>query len=187
VENKVLIIVAGPPCTGKTTLGRKIAEHFLLPFVNKDDIKESLFDSLGTKDRTWSKQLGIAGIKLLYQFIESNLKAGCSIVAENNFKPEYDTEKFHNLIVRYGFTPLQVQCQTNGDVLLARFKQRSESGERHPGHVDHLNYAEFEADLLKGSYQPLEIGGEVIYLDTTDFSKINYDGLYKIIGSKLGS
>lgn len=46
-----LIIITGLPGTGKTTLGRKLAEEFRLPFISKDDIKEFLFDNLGWKDR----------------------------------------------------------------------------------------------------------------------------------------
>ena len=55
----LLIVVTGAPCAGKTTLARRIAETFRLPLIAKDDIKESLFDSLGWKDREWSKQLGL--------------------------------------------------------------------------------------------------------------------------------
>jgi len=32
---------------------------------------------------------------------------------------------------------------------------------------------------LKGYYEPLEIGGDVIYLDTTDFNAMDYEGLYE--------
>ncbi|MFZ4462043.1 MAG: AAA family ATPase [Patescibacteria group bacterium] len=42
----LLIIITGLPCTGKTTLGRKLAEELRLPFVSKDDFKELLFDDL---------------------------------------------------------------------------------------------------------------------------------------------
>ena len=52
-----LIIIWGLPCTGKTTLGPWLAKELGLPFVHKDGIKESLFESLGWKDRAWSKQL----------------------------------------------------------------------------------------------------------------------------------
>ena len=179
--NKILIIISGPPGAGKTTLGEKIAEKFRLPFISKDGIKELLFDSLGIKDREWSKNLGISSYGLLYYFLESLLRAGNSLIVESNFKPEYDSEKVLKLVKKYDFTPLQVQCKTNGNVLLERFKKRSESSERHSGHADHLNYLEFEESLLKGVYEPLEIGGDVTYIDTTDFNEIDYDGLYKKI------
>ena len=173
--------MSGPPCTGKTTLANKIAEQFHLPLVSKDDIKESLFHSLGTKDREWSKRLGISSYRLLYCFIESILRAGYSLIVESNFQDQYDSEQFRNLMRDYRFTPLQIQCKTEGDVLFERFKKRSESGERHPGHVDHLNYSEFEEDLLKGRYEPLSIQGEVVNIDTTDFTKIDHDGLLRRI------
>jgi shikimate kinase len=46
-----LIIISGLPCTGKTTLGRKLAQDLSLPLICRDSIKESLFDSLGYSDR----------------------------------------------------------------------------------------------------------------------------------------
>jgi predicted kinase len=181
MESTLLIIISGPPCTGKTTLANKVARKFNLPLMTKDDIKESLFDSLGTRDREWSKLLGISSYRLLYYFMESILKAGHSLIVESNFRDQHDSERLRNLTKKYGFVPFQIQCKTNGDVLFERYKKRSESGKRHPGHVDHLNYAEFKEELLKGSYKPLDLEGEVIYIDTTDYTRIDYNRLFKRI------
>ena len=57
---QTLIIVSGFSCSGKTTLASKIGNHFALPVLDRDDFKESLFDSLGYSDRQWSKKLGYA-------------------------------------------------------------------------------------------------------------------------------
>ena len=48
-----LIIILGPPATGKTTLGRRLAADLRLPFLGRDDFKERLFDRLGCRDREW--------------------------------------------------------------------------------------------------------------------------------------
>jgi predicted kinase len=182
----LLIIVTGPPGTGKTTLGRRVAEQFRLPFIHKDGIKELLFDTLGWSDREWSKRLGVATYAILYNFIEEELKAGASFVVESNFHPTYDDEKFADLHARYAFDTFQVLCVADGDVLYERFKERSESGERHPGHVDDLNHEEFEAILRRGRHDPLAIGGETFEIDMTDLDAIDYDGLCAAIRTFIG-
>jgi predicted kinase len=173
----LLIIITGLPGTGKTTLGKRLAAELQLPFVHKDGLKEILFDRLGWRDREWSKKLARVSIELLYYFIEIQLQAAISLIAESNFKAEFANREILELKQKYNFEPFQILCQTDGDVLFQRFRARSESGERHPGHVDHLNYDEFKPALLEGGSQALDIGGEIVEIDTTDFQKIDYDQL----------
>ncbi len=184
-DRPLLVIVSGPPCTGKTTLGRRIAAEFGLPFVNKDGIKETLFDSLGWSDRAWSRRLGIASFAVLFLVVEAQLAAGRSLVAEGNFDPEWHTPRFLALKEHCAFTPLQVQLRTEGETLLARFKARSLSGERHPGHVEGGQWEEQRATLSRGRHEPLALGGPVIELDTTDFGAIDYDALFAAVRSTL--
>lgn len=182
-----VLIVTGPPSSGKTTLGRRIADDLRLPFINKDGIKELLFDTLGWSDRTWSKRLGVATYAILYHIVEAQVRAGASFVVESNFHPTYDNEKFAALQKTYGFAAFQVRCVADGDVLFARFKSRAESGERHPGHVDHLTYDELEELLRRGRDDALDIEGEVYEVDMTDFDAIDYDGLITAIRAALAS
>jgi predicted kinase len=181
----VLIIVSGPPCTGKTSLGVAIAGRFGLPFISKDGIKEPLGEVLGAGDRAWSRKLGLASYSLLYHFCETLLKVGVSHVIESNFTPENATERFREMKAKYGFEPLQVQCMTDGVVLVDRFKQRAASGERHPVHLDRQMYGELEKTLARGRYDKIEIGGAVYWVDTTDFSRINYERLFAALESAM--
>lgn len=177
------IIISGPPCTGKTTLGQYLSSELSLPFLSKDRIKESLFDTLGWGDREWSRKLGRATMQLLYLSVEIELAAGRSFIVESNFKSELATPQFLGLKSKYNFQPFQIQCQTQGDVLVARFKQRTLSGERHPGHVDHISFADVEPDLGRGYYDPLDIGGSLFILDTTDLTRLDYTDLSAAIRS----
>lgn len=179
----LLVIVSGPPCTGKTTLSRRIAGELHLPLVAKDSIKELIFDCLGWKDRDWSRQLGRATYDILYYFVEIQLAAGISQIVESNFTPDFASPRFRALKEKHNFLPCQVLCYTEGVTLAQRFTQRASSPERHPGHLDHLNYEELQETLLKGKYEPLDIGGIVIEVDTTDFAAIDYKALLVSIKS----
>jgi hypothetical protein len=48
--------------------------------------------------------------------------------------------------------------------LLERYASRLD---RHPGHVDHVRLPELEAPLVTGAYDPLDLPGELIRLDTS--------------------
>jgi hypothetical protein len=65
----------------------------------------------------------------------------------------------------------------DGEVHFQRFKKRAESGDRHPGHVETLNLEEFKPVLLRGRDEAMDIGGTVVEVDTTDFEKVDYEGL----------
>ncbi len=175
-----LIVIAGPPCAGKTTLGRALSDELGLAFISKDDIKESLFNSLGASDREWSRKLGAASWELLYHFARVILKRRTAVVVEANFRLR-DAPQLRELITWSRCKPFQIYCTADESVLLARFKARAESGKRHPGHVDHMIYAEFEESLRKGEYGLLDIGGQSITVDTTDLSKVDYKSVFRAV------
>ena len=58
-------------------------------------------------------------------------------------------------------------------------------GQRHPGHVDDLIYGRLEPVLLQGRSAPLDIGGQVIEVDTTDFAALDDAGLFRAIESTI--
>ena len=179
----ILILISGFSCTGKTTLAKLIAKRYSLPLIGRDDIKESLYNSLGYKDREWSKKLGIASYDLLYFFIEQLLANEQSLITESNFKSAIDTAKLLNLKSKYQFSLLQIHCYTSVEIALQRFKNRATSGERHPGHVDSLIYEEMEANWRRGGYQISDICDCTIPIDTTNFNLIDYEKIYTIINS----
>lgn len=173
----LVLIVSGPPATGKTTLARQLASDLRLPLFSKDNIKEVLFDTLGWSDREWSRKLGRATMELLYLIVETELAAGSSFLVESNFKPELANNRFARLREKYPFNAIQVQCRTDGAVLVERFRRRAESGERHAGHVDLDSLLEVASDLNKGFYEPLAVGGPILAWDTTHEGQTDYPAL----------
>ncbi|HZD56258.1 MAG TPA: AAA family ATPase [Anaerolineales bacterium] len=185
MSKALLIIISGPPCADKTTLGKRLAEAFNLPFINKDEIKELLFERLGWHDRPWSKLLSLASYDLMFYFAESQLRVGNSLIVESNFDAALHAQRFLDLKEKYGFVGFEIQCQTEGEVILKRFKRRADKGERHPGHVDQVTITELSEILRKGEQLSLGMGVGVFTIDTTDFGTIDYTSLYSNINLLL--
>ena len=57
-QTPLLILIAGPSGTGKTSLSHYLAPRLGLPLQSKDQIKELLLDSFGWADLEVSRKLG---------------------------------------------------------------------------------------------------------------------------------
>src|SRR5436305_1756858 len=119
-RTSVVLIITGAPASGKTTIGRHLAADLGFPFINKDDIKEILFDTIGWKDRAWSRHLATACYGLLFYFVRQQLAIGGSIAVESNFDRERSTPEFKAVHACYPFHAVQVLCYAEGATLMQR-------------------------------------------------------------------
>lgn len=178
-----IIIITGYPGTGKTTLGKHLADKYSLPFLGKDEIKEILFESLGWKDREWSMKLGSASYDLLFHLVKEVLRLKKPVILETHFTIQ-SVNEFIELEDKYNVLPLQIVCSAKPEVILDRVKNRVSSGERHPGHVDDTRFDELK-EKVNIEYKPLEIGGKILLVDTSNFQSIDYNKIYKFLDKNV--
>ena len=164
----LVLIVTGPPASGKTTVGRQLAAALSLPYLSKDLFKETLFDSLGWHDRAWSRRLGEASLALLFGSAAALLEAGQSVALESNFYAAWDTPQLRDLQERYACQFVQLVCTAPGPTLVDRFERRERTGERHPGHCGAASLDEILPRLLAERWDALELEGPVFTVDTTE-------------------
>jgi predicted kinase len=177
LKKPAFILINGMPCTGKTTLGSYLARELSLPLVSKDGIKEVLYDTLGTLDRAWSQQLGSASMEILYYFIEAELRSGASFIAEANYHADLAGEKLIKLLSGKNQRVIQILCRTEPATLLDRYDRRAHSTDRHAGHLDLYNRADFAALVNKGEWPPVPIDCELLAVDTTHLDAEGYTEL----------
>jgi predicted kinase len=174
----LLVVVTGPPASGKSGLAEDLAEALRLPLLTKDGVKETLFDTLGTGDHDWSKRLGEATWRVIFHVIEGQLDAGSSLVVEGNFEPGFANPLFAELPP---FRALQVHCTASDEELLERFSERAQEGRRHPGHAEGESAeADLAAGLREGRWTRLDLPGPLV-----EYSRPNDKGERRRLKSEV--
>jgi diadenosine tetraphosphate (Ap4A) HIT family hydrolase/predicted kinase len=180
-----IVVVTGPPASGKSTLAATIATRLSLPLIAKDGIKERLYEAFGSGDRDWSRWLGRGTYPLIYHFLEIELRAGRSVVVEGTFGPESADAEFAAEHERYPFEALQLYCFAPDDVLLTRYEARAP--DRHPGHVDGSITDEVRVQLQANRWRPLSLPGRLVEVDTSSFEALDVDGVVALAAAHVAT
>ena len=188
MKKPTLVLISGAPATGKTYLARRLSEALPVVVLEKDAIKETLFDAVGEGDREWSKKLGGATFALLRMLVESHLKAGQSVVAEAAFWHEHEGPWLDRMRERYDFDTLELHCHASPEIVVQRFTGRAESEDRHSGHQSGMSREALEGEL-RGQierYGPVTAGEGLVRINTTDFSSVDYAAIVERVKASLG-
>lgn len=153
---RLLVVVSGLPASGKTTLGRGLADRLALPLLDKDAILEALFDSLGCTGPDDRSRLSRASDEVLFGLAGSTRDA----VLVSWWHPDAAGR-----LAAAGEHVVEVHCDCPVEVAGERFVRRS----RHLGHLDHLRTpAEHRASLQEAArVSPGPLGmGELVTVAT---------------------
>ena len=195
-----LIILAGMPATGKSTVAAGLSREFGYPILEKDNIKEGLFDTLGFENYAQKRKLDHAANEVLLRVLEAMLKAENSVIVDNNFDTA-SAEKLCALIEKYQPTCVTVFLDGDPQTLYQRYVERDNLHRRHRGHAlqehypphegDDLNYSmtreEFDEKFFKRGMAQFTCPGGRMDVDTTDPSKVSLAEIIAGVGELLNS
>jgi predicted kinase len=170
-----LILVSGAPGSGKSTLARRLAEAVRLPLLMRDELKEPLYDTIapgGPVDVELSSQLGAAAYALLYAVAHRLLDANVGPILESNFYRGWSEPQLAPVLARS--RALLIHCGGDADVIIRRYRERAERGERHRGHNDLAVIPRLRDYLASGRCEPLDLDIPLLRVDTTTSDALQY-------------
>lgn len=193
-----VIILAGMPATGKSTLAAKLQQKFGYPILEKDFIKEGLFDTLGFSCYAEKRALDVAANEVLLRWMDAMIKAGQSMIIDNNFDQQ-SAEKLRKMLDTYHCKCVTVFMNGDPQVLYERYFERDSKGLRHLGHAMQTHYPPedgedttfymtregFDQRFLHLGMDKLSWGGERILVDATVLENIDADALIDKIAEVL--
>jgi hypothetical protein len=153
----MLVLVTGPPASGKTSLAIPLAAALGLPLLAKDAIKEAMHDGLpptGARE-VWSRHLSDTSYAILLALLEDVPSAVVDLNLPSEWAPRFGALE----------RPLvQVFCRCPQEELERRLVDRATS--RHPAHQDDVVLDDVRSQGVRG-IDPAPLRAPLLEVDTS--------------------
>lgn len=167
-----LILVSGHCAAGKSTFADRLSAELGVPCFQKDRVKETLGDGLGSGGGLVYEKGSGAAFLLLEHILERFLETGQACILEGNFRPA-ELDRFQALLEQYRAECLSFFFTGEMAVLYRRYRERESLR-----HWVHRSAGETPEAFAAGQLRLADtLPGQVIRVDTTQFDRVDTAGL----------
>ena len=180
--NKKIIIIAGYLASGKSTFAKRLSKEINVPYFDKDTFKSAICTSIPITNREDGRRFSAATFDAIAYVTERFMETGYPLIIEGNFvmggyMKTNEGEAIKSLIEKFGYQSMTYIFWGDMHVICDRFNKREKLPER--GQSNQV-FAELTyEDCIKWlpPFGEFTVGGKIIKVDTTDFDKVDYEGL----------
>jgi predicted kinase len=181
MTSPTLIVVSGPPGSGKTTLAHEIARSLGCPAVCRDEIKEGMVHSTPGFGASTGDPFTQRTLTVFFDVLATLLRAGVTVVAEAAFQ---DKLWRPNLEPLAGVAAIRVvRCTVDTGVAHERIVRRAGENAHRAAHADQdLLRAIADGERPIESWVPISLHVPTLVVDTTDGYEPRIEDIVSFVG-----
>lgn len=198
--DSVIVFLTGCPGCGKTFFAQKILKKF--PFFvlsSYDTLKEEYFDKYGFNSLEERAELNKQSLTEYYKELSDLMEKRLPILTDYPFNRLVHEDDLKSLVEKYNYKAITITLFGSPEVLLERGTKRDKTEDnRNPGHYltsyHKDNYSESNRIPVMSLEKFIETInhkdyfmqiGKAFSIDVTDFSKIDYESVFKAIEESI--
>ena len=178
--NKKIVIIAGYLASGKSTFAQRLSNDVNVPYFDKDTFKSAICANIPIIKREESRKFSAATFDAIAYVMERLMETGCPLIIEGNFvmggfMKTNEGEKIRSLIEKYDYQSMTFIFWGDVRVICDRFNEREKLPERGQANRAFAELTYEDCEKLLPQLGDFSAGGKIIKIDTTDFSKVDFD------------
>jgi predicted kinase len=176
---KKIIIIEGYLASGKSTFATRLSDALNIPYLVKDTLKIALCSGMNIHGREESSRFSAVAFNAMMYVTQRFLETGIPLIIEGNFVPtgikSVDEAKvIRTLIDQYSCQSLTYKFMGDTHILHKRFVERENTPERGEANKMFIEVLYRDFDRWCRNLDAFDVGGKVVHVDTTDFSKVDF-------------